>query len=248
MNEPPFSVAVIDPPWPYQKTSKEKAPSGTGARKLTGYSDEQYLNHSMSIPELAALPIGDLVRNHIFLWTTGPFIKAAYDLIAAWGFEPVTFVPWIKCAEINAGTKPAFTPDSTKPKFKPVYGVGYWFRGCVEPIIVAKRHGAPSVRTTWVGLLSESAGHTRKPHTLYELIENDKGRAKKKDGSFYPYFESPFLNVFGRESRTGWTVIGNEVDGQKDGLDIREAIADLLGWPRPIVKKPWITQSEPWDE
>src|ERR1019366_9737057 len=74
MAKPPFSVAVIDPPWPYCATSKGKdKPKTAGAAKLSGYSDSIYRTHSMPIGELAALRISELVSDHIFLWTTAPF-------------------------------------------------------------------------------------------------------------------------------------------------------------------------------
>ena len=237
MAKPPFSVAVIDPPWPYCATSKGKdKPKTAGAAKLSGYSDSIYRTHSMPIGELAALRISELVSDHIFLWTTAPFMEDAYKLIHAWGFEPVSIIPWIKCTKFKPGVAAAFDEIDAPLRrgddapINPVYGVGFWFRGCVEYVIVAKKHGAKSVRTSWIGLLSENAKHTRKPRTVYEFIE--AGGAKKVDGTVHR-FDPPFVTVFGRKykPRPGWTVLGDEVDGK----EIQEAIAIQLADLRSLA-------------
>ena len=182
---------IIDPPWPYQ-VAKE------GGNR-TGYSNFEY--PPLSIDELGKLPIREL-GDYLFLWTTGPFIEEAYKLIRTWGFEPITFLAWVKTSRLEAGKE---------LPFKPNYGVGYWFRGCVEPIIVAKAPKVPSIRTKWVGLLCDNARHSRKPDTLQEIVEKSP-------------FPEPWTELFGRRPRDRWTVLGNEMDG----LDIRESIGRLL--------------------
>jgi len=149
------------------------------------------------------------------MWTTGPFIEDAYKLIRAWGLEPITMLAWVKCAEINTNGLEAFPiadGEDKHPEFKPTYGVGYWFRGCVEPIILAKAPGAPSIRTPFVGLLSPNAGHSRKPQTLHQICEE--------------HFPGPYVELFGRRSTPGWTVLGNESPG--DGQDIRISIQNFV--------------------
>lgn len=188
-----FGTAIIDPPWAYERASKHE--------RLKGYStDHQY--KAIDLERLKQLPLKDLV-DYVFLWTTGPFIESAYSLLRAWGFDPITFLAWVKCQHLEPGKE---------LPFKPTYGVGYWFRGCVEPIILAKRPGVKSIRTPWVGLLCENAEHSRKPDTLHELIETD--------------FPGPYLELFGRRDRPGWTIIGNEAPGY-EGQDITESLKSL---------------------
>jgi N6-adenosine-specific RNA methylase IME4 len=186
MNMDNTGTVIIDPPWPYQAAKKSE--------RLTGYSSYEY--PPLSIDELGRLPVRQL-GTYIFLWTTGPFIEDAYKLIRHWGFEPITFMAWVKTNKLELGKE---------IPFKPSYGVGYWFRGCVEPIIVAKAPKAPSIRTPWTGLLCDNARHSRKPDTLYELIETS--------------FPAPWIELFGRRLRDNWAVYGNEIDGR----DIREVI------------------------
>lgn len=200
-------TGIIDPPWAYEQASHHE--------RLTGYSTgHEY--PSLTTADMMDLPIRKMM-NYLFLWTTGPFIEDAYKLIRAWGMEPITMLAWVKCAQIDTNGLPAFpnipgdTFDAEKV-FKPTYGVGYWFRGCVEPIILAKAPGVPSIRTPWVGLLSPNAKHSRKPQTLHQLIETN--------------FPGPYVELFGRRPTPGWTVLGNEAPG--DGLDIRVSIQNFL--------------------
>jgi N6-adenosine-specific RNA methylase IME4 len=187
-NRLPRGTAVVDPAWPYKRASKHD--------RLNGHASREY--RSIGVDALARLPVGEFA-SYVFLWTTGPFIESAYRVLRAWGMEPVTFLAWIKTTNII---------PAKVPRFAPAYGVGYWFRGCVEPIIVAKRRGAPSIRTQWMGLLSPNAGHSRKPDSLYQLVEES--------------FPGPYFDVFGRRVRRGWRVLGNEAPG--DGRDVREAL------------------------
>lgn len=177
-------TVVVDPPWAYEKTSRHE--------KLTGYRDEHY--EPLSIEDLKKLDIGQF-GDYLFLWTVWPFVEASYGVLRGWGFVPVTAVTWVKTTELIAGKE---------LPFKPKYGVGYWFRGATEPCIIAKKPGAKSIRTPWIGLLCESAQHSRKPDTLHEIIEKD--------------FPGPYTEVFARRPRPGWQCIGNEIDGR----DVRE--------------------------
>jgi N6-adenosine-specific RNA methylase IME4 len=186
-----FGTAIIDPPWPYEKSSRHE--------RLTGYSDKEYRH--LGIDDLQSLKINGLA-DYVFLWTTGPFIESAYKLLRDWGLEPITFLGWVKTAEIIQGNEPAFKPN---------YGVGYWFRGCIEPIILAKKPGVPSIRTNFVGILSPNSRHSRKPHTLHEVVET--------------CFPGPYLEIFARELRLGWRCLGNEAPWGGD--DIRVSLERL---------------------
>jgi len=195
---------IIDPPWPYERASKDE--------KLRGYStDHEY--PAMTVPEIGKLPVGKVAK-YLFMWTTVAFVEDAYKLVRGWGLQPITIFPWIKCTQINPTGVPAYDVESEKQDsvatFKPNYGVGYWFRGCAEFILLAKHPDSPSIRTPWIGLLCPSARHSRKPDSLHQIIETN--------------FPGPYLEIFGRRAREGWTVLGNEAPG--DGRDIRESLAE----------------------
>lgn len=210
-----YGVIVADPPWNYNQTSTSE--------KLSGYSDKEY--EPLTTEDLCALgtDIRQLASSDslLFLWTTWPFIADALHIIDAWGFKYITGLPWVKM-------------DSYLKH--PTYGVGYWFRGCTELILVAKRGKShrgnrkgilnfESPRNTWakkhnnqlslvdeqVGWVSVPEGHSKKPDALQEIIEKD-----------YP---GPYLEIFGRRAREGWTVLGDEAP--EDGTDIRVSLHQL---------------------
>lgn len=192
---------IIDPPWEYSAASNHK--------KLRGYAiGEEREYDSLSTEDLRNLPIANRA-NYLFLWTTAAFTEAAYSLVRSWEFEPITSIYWVKTSKkLKILSSSEDDIDEKNICLVPSYGVGYWFRGCVEPIIVAKKKKAPSIRTNYVGLLSPVLNHSRKPNSLHELIEDR--------------FPGPYYELFGRRARNGWTILGNEAPG--DGEDIRNSI------------------------
>jgi N6-adenosine-specific RNA methylase IME4 len=197
-----FATAIIDPPWPY-RVPRQTA-DGDDSRQ-SGYSGQQY--EPMSLPALAALPIGDIVSDLVLVWTTGPMLPAAAHLIAAWGFDWITAIYWVKTSK--TGVQATLFNEPSQVVYKPHMGVGYWFRGDVEPVAVGKRRGTPSYRTgRRAAFLAPVAGHSRKPPYLHELVEQ--------------HFPGPYLEVFARERRPGWTCIGDAIDGR----DVATALCD----------------------
>ncbi|WP_425395399.1 MT-A70 family methyltransferase [Aeoliella sp.] len=79
-----FSTVYCDPPWPYENTAARGAA----------------INHygAMPMEKLLSLPVPSLVRPnaHLHLWTTSSFLREAFDLIKAWGFEYKSGLVWIK--------------------------------------------------------------------------------------------------------------------------------------------------------
>lgn len=181
----PFQTAIIDPPWPYERASKNE--------KLKGYvsQDGNEIYQTLSIEDLKNLPVGSVVGNYLFMWTVSPFLKEGIELLEAWGFNYVTSMAWFK----NTGL-----------------GVGYWFRGSHELVLVAKRKGAKSIRTGEQSIFqSKRTRHSAKPDHIHELIERN--------------FPGPYLEIFGRKSRPGWTILGNQ--SPEDGKDIRESLGSI---------------------
>lgn len=180
-----FATAIIDPPWPYEQASGNKRLKGYVSQK----DNEQYA--TLSIEEMASLPIGEIVSSYLLMWTVGPFLREGLSLFDAWGFEYKTQMCWYK----NTGL-----------------GVGYWFRGDHELVLIGKKPGVPSIRTGTRSLIaSPRMRHSEKPDFLHEIVERS--------------FPGSWLEVFGRRAREGWTVLGNEAPG--DGADIRESLRGL---------------------
>lgn len=118
----------------------------------------------------------------LFLWATAPKLIEALDVISAWGFDYKTHAVWDK----------------------EVIGMGYWFRGQHEPLMVATRgEFSPPPQEARISsvIRSRRGAHSEKPSAVHELLE-----------AAYPqYLGVGMLEVFARKKRAGWEVWGNEV-------------------------------------
>ena len=87
-----------------------------------------------------------------------------------------------------------FADDKT-----PAMGMGYWTRANTEICLLATR-GKPKRLNADVrqGIISPAREHSRKPDDTHNKIER--------------LVSGPYLELFGRSKRDGWTVRGNEVD------------------------------------
>jgi N6-adenosine-specific RNA methylase IME4 len=184
----PFRTLVVDPPWPYEAVGKSD--------KFGGYVKQG--DHSeyktMSMERILQLPVKSLGADYILLWTTGPFIFDARDVLQAWGFNPITLLTWVK-RTVNG---------------KLAYGAGYWFRGCSEFVVVGKRPGTKSIRTHLRNVFEAPAtGHSKKPEMFQALVEQK--------------FPGPYIELFARRQRAGWTCLGNEITGNDITVDIEAA-------------------------
>ena len=128
-------------------------------------------------PRVDALALDDCV---LLMWTTTQKLADAIALVDAWGFAVKSGAVWIK--------------DSI--------GMGYWFRGRHELVILATR-GKP--RTPLEADRPDSVitaprrGHSEKPDELYTLIER-----------MFP--SVPKVEMFARATRPGWAHATNEAD------------------------------------
>jgi hypothetical protein len=78
-------------------------------------------------------------------------------------------------------------------------GLGYWTRANSEPCLLATR-GKPKRRDGGVkqGIIEPKREHSRKPDCVPGRIER--------------LVEGPYLELFARTQRPGWTVWGNQTD------------------------------------
>jgi N6-adenosine-specific RNA methylase IME4 len=136
----PFRVISVDPPWRYD-TGIETS----GLRGLAGYPD-------MSVEEICELPIARAGHRDcvLWLWTTNAFMRAAFTVLDAWGFQEKTILTW----------------DKEK------LGVGHWLRNVTEHCILAVR-GRPVVELgSQPTIIREPRReHSRKPEAFYRLVE-----------------------------------------------------------------------------
>lgn len=185
-----FAAILADPPWRFEVWSGETA---VKARESSStYTSSQVHYQTMTMDEIAALPVDEVAADNstLFLWVCWPTLPEALNIITSWGFQYKTCgFCWVK-----GNSLPLF-PDDVRHKM----GLGYWTRANSEVCLLAtkgkpKRQNA-DVRQVIVEPLRE---HSRKPDCVHERIER--------------LVEGPYLELFARAPREGWTVWGNETD------------------------------------
>ena len=176
-----FGVVYADPPWSYV----------TWSEKGSGRSASQHY-HVLSAGEIRGLPVSRLAAENcvLVMWATWPCLPEAIKLIEAWGFVYKTAAfDWMKA---DVSTIDLF-PDPKTADMK----LGHWTRSNSEPCLLATR-GAPKRLSASVrmGIIEPCRQHSRKPSCVYERIER--------------LVAGPYLELFARNRRPGWTSWGNE--------------------------------------
>jgi N6-adenosine-specific RNA methylase IME4 len=135
-----FDVIASDPPWLYKKHAGDVTQRGA-----TPYP-------GMELEEICALPVAERCEENciLWLWTTNGFMRQAYTVLDAWGFEERTILTWVK--------------DKM--------GTGDWLRGKTEHCILAIR-GKPTIQLTnqTTELRGAVREHSRKPEEFYGLVD-----------------------------------------------------------------------------
>jgi N6-adenosine-specific RNA methylase IME4 len=185
-----FGAILADPPWRYEVWSGDTAVKrrnglGTNVSAAVHYD-------TMSMQQLAALPVKDLAAENcvLFCWVTWPTLLQALDIIKLWGFSYKTCAfDWTKA---NAGQIDMFSDELTGQM-----GMGYWTRANTEPCLLATR-GRPKRLNADVrqSIISPRREHSRKPNGVHQRIERLVG--------------GPYIELFARQQRQGWSVWGNE--------------------------------------
>lgn len=144
----------------------------------------------MTLDDIKALPVASLAADDavLLLWSVNPMIPHALEVMTAWGFtyKTIGFV-WAK------------TTSRTDMSWAPKYhmGLGYWTRANVEIVLLGVR-GKPKRTGKGVRqlIVAPKREHSRKPDEFYERAER--------------LCDGPYLELFSRQSRPGWSAFGNE--------------------------------------
>lgn len=144
---------------------------------------------TMTTQDICALPVADLAKDpaHLYLWVPNALLPDGLRVMQAWGFEYKSNIVWHKVRK-DGGS------DGR--------GVGFYFRNVTELLLFGVRgknaRTEPPGRSQVNYLSSRKREHSRKPDEQYELIE----RCSK----------GPYLELFARGTRPGWTYWGNQAD------------------------------------
>lgn len=182
-------------------------PFATWSHKGQGRSGEAHYS-TMSHQDLERLPVASLMNpdSVLFLWIVQTQIPQAIRLIEAWGFtlKSIAFA-WVK-----GNGLPLFPDDVTTQM-----GMGKWSRAEFEQCWLATK-GNPKRLDAGVRqiILDKRREHSRKPDGIHERIER--------------LVAGPYLELFARQRRPGWTVWGNETDKFSSPVTLRKASEDFM--------------------
>lgn len=187
-----FGALLADPPWYWQSWGKFRR-QRNGQAPL-GSRDAQKHYDTMDIDAITALPVPSIVAKNavLFLWATWPMLPEALAVISAWGFEYKTCAfCWTKAD----GRQVEMFNAEVKADMK----LGYWTRANSEFNLLATC-GKPKRTHADVrqAIIAPPRQHSRKPDGIHERIER--------------LVAGPYLELFSRQQRSGWTSWGNETD------------------------------------
>lgn len=151
-------------------------------KRLSRYS-------TMTVQEIAEIPVPQIVTStaHLYLWVPNALLADGLEVMRRWGFTYKTNMIWYKIRKDGG-------PDRR--------GVGFYFRNVTEMILFGTR--GKNARTLQPGrtqpniIATRKREHSRKPDEAYTVIESCS--------------PGPYLELFARGKREGWSQWGNEVE------------------------------------
>lgn len=137
----------------------------------------------MTIEEIMAAPVGALATDNTLLlhWIVAPQLDIGIECLKAWGFTYRSFMHWRKVSQWGM----------------PLMGQGKRVRTMGELCLIGTI-GEPKhkpFRGDFPGIRRE---HSRKPESFYDNIDKYCPNLTRR------------ADLFGRQSRPGWDVFGNE--------------------------------------
>ncbi|MDQ6728656.1 MAG: MT-A70 family methyltransferase [Actinomycetota bacterium] len=143
---------------------------------------------TMDTEAIAAMPVADVAadRSHCYLWVPNALLADGLIVLERWGFTYKSMLVWHKVRK-DGGS------DGR--------GVGFYFRNVTEPVLFGVRG---SLRTLDPGrrqvnlFATRKREHSRKPEELYDIVEACS--------------PGPYLELFARYPRDGWSQWGAEAD------------------------------------
>ena len=158
-------------------------------KRLSRYS-------TMTLQEIKELPVETIVTDmaHLYLWVPNALLADGMQVMERWGFTYKTNMIWYKIRKDGGHDR---------------RGVGFYFRNVTEMILFGVR--GKNARTLQPGrsqeniISSQKREHSRKPDEQYAIIEACS--------------PGPYLELFARGPRKGWSVWGNQAEGYAPSWD-----------------------------
>lgn len=218
----PFDLILSDPPWRFATRSEKgrgRSPDGRVTNdhgNMIGGPNNDPARHyeTMPLDEIKALPVQASAAKDclLALWAVDPMLQEALDVGAAWGFKYKTVaLYWAKTRK--EGSTRGKDLDGWDKHFP--MGTGYWTRANPEMCLLFTR-GAPKRAATDVRklIVAPRREHSRKPEEMYGALERLVGDVNR-------------LEMFGRASRPGWTVWGDQSTKFDDPFSLSSRLRSL---------------------
>ena len=146
---------------------------------------------TLSFQEIMDIPVNSVAdsTSHLYLWVPNALLAEGLETMKKWGFTYKTNIVWYKIRKDGG-------PDGR--------GVGFYFRNVTELLLfgVKGKMRTSQPGRTQVNIIStRKREHSRKPDETFKIIEQCS--------------PGPYLELFARGKRNGWTMWGNEVDNYK---------------------------------
>lgn len=188
-----YAAILADPPWHFRARTALQVSDWTSRRDV----EKHY--QVMDAADIAALPVKLLAAKdaHLFLWTTGPCLRLAFDVIEAWGFRysAVAF-SWVKLKRRFEPMQLRFVPTADADLH---VGLGLTTQRTPNSasLVGAATH-TETPKTCGRSFMAPVREHSRKPDEVADRIER--------------YCDGPYAELFARRGRLGWDSWGNETD------------------------------------
>ena len=179
-----FRVLYLDPPW----LERGSGVIPRGAQRHYPVMSTRDIHSTVTL----AREFQELHDDaHCYMWVTNTFLGDGLRLLGDLNFRYVTNMAWVKSRDGE---------DVPLEELKLQQGLGQYFRGSHELLLFGVRGHGYEVRTDARDMgsvvVAPRTEHSAKPHTVYDIIE------RRSHG--------PYLEMFARNGRNGWTSWGNE--------------------------------------
>lgn len=184
-----FGTIMADPPWQFTNKTGKVAPEH---KRLNRYP-------TMTLAEISAMPVAELAAEpaHLYLWVPNALLPDGLAVMKAWRFDYKSNIIWQKIRKDGG-------PDGR--------GVGFYFRNVTEILLFGVRGKA--ARTLAPGRSQVNFIEAEAPDG--DLLKTRKREHSRKPDEQYAIIEAcsrgPYLELFARGERPGWTVWGNQAD------------------------------------
>ena len=144
---------------------------------------------TLTLEDIKLMPVVATAEDtaHLYMWVPNALLPDGLEVMKAWGFTYKSNIVWHKLRK-DGGS------DGR--------GVGFYFRNVTELLLFGVR--GKNARTLQPGRTqvnyvgTRKREHSRKPDEQYDLIQSCS--------------PGPYLELFARGERPGWTLWGNQAD------------------------------------